>query len=499
MPELECLFWMFFFQALEKYKVGLTAMNAALSVPVSYPESIDDTWKHAIKMISQLQNTKPEIELRIEILTRCLEEKRLKEGNPTTFSELVRALKEVENSPETCDVTRELVFCCENVKFYSIKQDGNVTLTLDNTLLEIWKYTKATSIAADADRGTFFMQITKTSEPVLAAAVKNAAAADEENTDPNIPDKNLAEIIWTYPLLPGVSPCFRTRFGAIIFPDLRAPPSAGATIGIQVEGPPDEVLMEILDEILKCVYWQEGELANLKRQSRSLVVSEKITKGAYYLSQGLIRGSQKTGELITYGTPYLMSKLSKAPDNVAPVSGKVETSVKVAKTVTGTAASVTGFMAQKLGSATMALGRFIAPHLQHQGSRLLSQGLGMSEAVASEKMADALTVAAGAVEAFGTVYSGLEESASILGRSLSSNSVKVIEHKYGPSAGNLASNTFETAGNVFSLSQNVKLMTPKGLAKKTAKSAGKALVEDFQPRSGPSRQINNTRTDTGNE
>lgn len=45
-------------------------------------------------------------------------------------------------------------------------------------------------------------------------------------------------------------------------------------------------------------------------------------------------------------------------------------------------------------------------------------------------MSGILTVAAGAVEGFATVYSGLETSASILGENFKNNTVKVVEHKY---------------------------------------------------------------------
>lgn len=137
--------------------------------------------------------------------------------------------------------------------------------------------------------------------------------------------------------------------------------------------------------------------------------------------------------------------------------------------------------ANKVGSATMALGRYLAPHIQQHGSRLLSQGLGMSQDDASARVGDVLTIAAGAVEGFGTIYTGLEQSASILGNNLANNSVKIIEHKYGISAGAVAGSTFDTVGNVFNITQNVNYMTPKGLAKKTAKGAGKAIVMEFKP------------------
>lgn len=77
----------------------------------------------------------------------------------------------------------------------------------------------------------------------------------------------------------------------------------------------------------------------------------------------------------------------------------------------------------------MALGRFLAPHIQKQGTRLLTSGFKMSEEEASEKVSGVLTVAAGAVEGFATVYKGLESSASILGHNLKNNTVKIVEHK----------------------------------------------------------------------
>lgn len=97
-------------------------------------------------------------------------------------------------------------------------------------------------------------------------------------------------------------------------------------------------------------------------------------------------------------------------------------------------------------------------------------------------MSGVLTVAAGAVEGFGTVYTGLEKSAGILGQNLSDNSVKIIEHKYGSHAGIIAHDTFDTVGNMINLSQNMSLITPKGLAKKTVKGTGKAIFTDFRPK-----------------
>lgn len=96
-------------------------------------------------------------------------------------------------------------------------------------------------------------------------------------------------------------------------------------------------------------------------------------------------------------------------------------------------------------------------------------------------MVGVLNITSGAVEGFSTVYSGLEKSAGILGNNLSNNSVKIIQHKYGASAGEVAAGAFDTVGNIINVSQNVNYMTPKGLAKKAVKHAGRGIVSEFRP------------------
>lgn len=101
----------------------------------------------------------------------------------------------------------------------------------------------------------------------------------------------------------------------------------------------------------------------------------------------------------------------------------------------------------------------------------------MPEDEASNRVRGILTVAAGAVEGFSTIYRGLETSASILGDNLKNNTVKIVQHKYGAPAGEFTGDTLTTVGNVYNISKNAKVFTPKGVAKKTAGGAGRALVE----------------------
>lgn len=78
--------------------------------------------------------------------------------------------------------------------------------------------------------------------------------------------------------------------------------------------------------------------------------------------------------------------------------------------------------------------------------------------------------------AVATVFEGIEESVKVIGSSIGQNSEKIIEHKYGPQAASVASDTFETIGNVYTISKNGHILKPKGIIKSTVKNAGKGII-----------------------
>lgn len=414
---------------------------------------------------------------------------------PRTYAELAQALREMQYNELNLAQFLELLFSCDGVKFYRIKVTGEVTSGLEDSTFRIVRLEKDDNKNLDS---TIFLQVIQTKQ---AARIENAEEPllelDEESlssscttsasqTEDGAVGGESCDPSWVYPLIPGVSPCYRTEYGAFIFPDLET--NDGNAVGIVLPEGADEVVLEILVELLQGVMKKGGVIefgdVEVPRTGHnvSIRVSETIVKGAYYISKGMIYSAEKTGDFLNYSTPYLISKLQKAPPNTQqPISENVNTSIHVAKTVTGAAARFTGFVAGKLGDATMGLGKFLAPHIQKHGSQLLTYG-GYDYEKANETVSDLLTVCAGAVEGFGTVYSGLENSATILGKSLSQNTVKVVEHKYGQEAGIAAEDTFDTVGNVINMSRDVNIFTPQGFVKKTAKSTGKAIVTDFVPR-----------------
>lgn len=428
--------------ALINYKLGITLIDEALSIPVEIPEIIDETWKNACQMIHKMKQTRAEVLQRIGTLTNNIEpleivsytSKTVAKENcrPRTYHELARALSEMKLDDSTSTNKLELLFSCDGVRLYHIEGNGKVTTTSEKSLLRI------VTIAEDEEKqldATMFLQIICSTDAIIIENVENF----ENSEEPNEPSTSTSSFSldsfdhsdgsWIYPLVPGVSPCYRTDYGAFILPDLQSD-KPGAAIGIVIPNGPDEVVLAILESILHGVVQQSEDSHSRPARSVSTALSENMVKGAFYVSKGLIRGAEKAGEFMCYSTPIIISKLSKvSPETERPISANVKYGIEVAKNVTGKAVNVTGYIAGKVGTATMALGQFLAPHIQKQGSRLLSHGLGISQEDAADRMNGVLTIAAGAVEGFGTVYAGLEKSASILGTNLSNNSVKVIEHK----------------------------------------------------------------------
>jgi spartin len=91
-----------------------------------------------------------------------------------------------------------------------------------------------------------------------------------------------------------------------------------------------------------------------------------------------------------------------------------------------------------------------------------------------QKLADA---ARGGLIAYGTVFNTLEEQAKTLGTAVKTQSVTVVQHRYGTEAGAVYGDAVTAAGNAAMTYLNVQSLGVKGLVKKTAKETGKSVVK----------------------
>ncbi|XP_047737384.1 spartin isoform X1 [Hyalella azteca] len=218
-----------------------------------------------------------------------------------------------------------------------------------------------------------------------------------------------------------------------------------------------------------------------------------MDEGAERVSSSLVWGANKMSELLAQGSerlqqssPGVGTEPGAAPTKIDP---KLQTTAKAARVVSGKAVQVSSYILGQVGKASVGLGRRLAPHVQHHGTRVYTSLTGQSTEHSSAQVDGALDVAAGALKGASTVYMGLEEAAKTLVTSLADNTVKVVKHKYGAEAGEFTDNAMYAVGQSAMAGHNIASLGVKGVAKKAAKSTGKALVEShYEKKTGKEQQ-----------
>jgi len=126
-----------------------------------------------------------------------------------------------------------------------------------------------------------------------------------------------------YPLVANGSPCLRTEFGAFLFPDIE---NSNSAIGVLV--PPEhlELFTDVLEDILKKSLRKESGKAREKGQN----ISAHIVKGATFLSNGLVKGAEKTTNFMNNSTPGLLNYINPSQSDTH-VCSPMKKGVKVAK------------------------------------------------------------------------------------------------------------------------------------------------------------------------
>ncbi|GFR73085.1 spartin-like [Elysia marginata] len=309
---------------------------------------------------------------------------------------------------------------------------------------------------------------------------------------------------WVYPLIPGTSPSLHTNYGAYIFPDVTTA-QAGSAVGLML---PDNIpdARQQFESIIKNFTVSESEVrgaevtsgheqaapaTGVKQVAEPEVVTgeeedtstaSKISKGilvaADWITWGVGKGAEKAGELMKVGSERLR-RSSPATENPRKIDPRVQQGVKYARVATKGAVKVTGFIVNKLGEATVALAKQIAPHVRQHGEKIVPKSLKKENGSGKSTLDGVVKVAASGLQGFGTVFVGLEAAAKSLGKSLTQETVQVVTHKYGEEAGILTENTMYAAGHVAVTAYNVDNIGVKALAKRTAKETGKAVLHDL--------------------
>ncbi|XP_040569881.1 spartin [Lepeophtheirus salmonis] len=277
---------------------------------------------------------------------------------------------------------------------------------------------------------------------------------------------------WTHPLIPGASPVLEASNGTLMFPDVYAQEGT-ASVGILL---PEETAPEVRSQLitileqhtaLKHNPFVQEEFANLGKVGKALL------KSAELLSKGIEKGAEKASLLIdNYGEKQTGNLSVQDTENSGKVNPALKVTAKGAKLASTATVKVSGFVANRVSK----LSKKLASHLAKQATpSSLTQHGSDSDMKNSSSYQTLVDAARGGLLAYGTVYNTLEESAKVLGSSLQTNSVKVVQSKYGTESADVFNDSMTAAGNAAMTYMNVQSLGVKGLVKKTAKETGKEI------------------------
>lgn len=343
-------------QAIEGYELALKMIEDTFGIPVGLPDEIDvvqTEWNDACALIQKLKSARTEISYRIKVLRsqnqpvdvtamEAKEENRTEVdakrpllaenpsthyditnagGTPKTYRELAAGLRELLAIRDSNAQLDELFRA--QVKIYRIEASGAVTTLSGSSTMSLvmctvvgkWKYLS----------GTYFIQ---------------CSMPDEE-----------PGMIWLYPLVPSITNCYRTEYGAFIFPDMECQ-QPGNAFGLMLtkegqrplsttagESEDDQLqdLQQFFLDLLEAVL--AGTVEQLKSPTSqragfasdtatgSEQVSRHIVGAADFIARNLVKGAEKTGGLMMRSTPYLISKMTPASaDAPTQVPSSVQTS-----------------------------------------------------------------------------------------------------------------------------------------------------------------------------
>ena len=358
------------------YEEGLHLLDRALAI-----DPIHDDTKSA-KTRANLSRTRQQIVFRIhEIRTKI-------DGPPPTYEESLAEQKNNNNEsmPSVPSDAQILFTIAGQVQIFYIKIDGSVSAPSYPSSLFIFRF-------CDSKDDSAFLQVGT----------------------------------WVYPLIKGKSPILKSNEGAYMFPDLDES-IEGNAIGLIL---PNDILdvekqefERILEELTKTEDLKDYEDA----LEYSTQVSAGLMKGAEMVGRGMVKGAIKSSEWMYLGAEKLKDKINPE-SNPREVDPRLKASLGAARWVTSHTVKASGYLVSKAGSATCALGRFLAPHIKNHSTKALSHIIEQSDSKSQKQLDIASELASGTLTAMGTVYSALENSSRILATNVANNTVQIVSHK----------------------------------------------------------------------
>ncbi|XP_063059174.1 spartin a isoform X2 [Engraulis encrasicolus] len=301
---------------------------------------------------------------------------------------------------------------------------------------------------------------------------------------------------WLYPLYPDL-PVLLSNTGVFTFPDTTAS-TPGSYVGVvlssqlpsgdrarfqqylsrltllRVQATDEDTSAEAIDLGEKIPIGGPGaDGRNLPEWSDRL--AQNILAGASWLGRGLVKGGSAAGRAIHKGASSLRGHITPQ-ETPAEVSPRVSKGLNVAREASGGAVKVSQFIVDGIATVADRVGKELAPHIKKHGSKLIPESLKRNKDGQSN-MDGALMVASSSIQGLSTVWTSMETAAKCIGKSLATETVSTVRHKYGDEAGQAADTTVKSVTNIGMTAYNIDNMGLKAVLKTTGKQTAKEMVK----------------------
>lgn len=157
-------------------------------------------------------------------------------------------------------------------------------------------------------------------------------------------------------------------------------------------------------------------IATEPSQTARTIASTLIT-GAEYIASGLNIGTKFTEELVHKGGAHYVNREDRV--ETKPVDPKVISTLRTVRYGAETASTVSTTVVSAVAAGTRSLSEKLVPHIQRHGSKLVSDVTGRDQQSSAQTMNDIISVTAGGLQGFGTIYNSVTANAKTLAKAVS--------------------------------------------------------------------------------
>jgi len=298
---------------------------------------------------------------------------------------------------------------------------------------------------------------------------------------------------WSYPLIPRKSPVFLSKSGIYTFPDLsheqqeqqqqqqqpQQQQQYRHSVAIVLDSTVSEANKKLFKEILDgaSMLRREGESGNGSDggsgsgQQRTMTEAA-VLKGAEMIGKGIVIGAKVAEYGMQKGAEAAQKYMEPEPGK--PVDPNIKKGIEYAKRGSEVTKYAAGKVEGWVGDATRSVGRSLARIIfgKDDGSS--------SSSSSSSTMQQIKWILKLGLQGLGVVFAALEDAKNILKKSIKSETVKVVDYKYGAEAADVAGVAADAFGNLVDTADSAMGigLSKKTFAKKLVKKTGKEMAKE---------------------